>query len=361
MSEAKNQTGNNKTFRERISGILENSEKGGKLNWFDWFLFILIILNIFAVIVSSVDEIYAKYKFPLDIIEGISIVIFIIEFFLRLWVAPKMFLSTPFLATFDLLAWLPSLLLFVFGRIGIGIDLRILRILRLSRLLRVIKLFRYDKSFLMITKVLRKEKDKLFATIFIMVILILFASSMMYLFEIDKHPDNKFSNLPATLWWAVATLTTVGYGDVVPFTMQGKILGGIIAVLGIGLVAMPSGILAMGLIQQVRSLPHNSENIYSVLNFLESKLPEIKAALEQVQKARPDKFKLGEQKKDEKSHGYSINGDYLFFGWNLDIAKDYKNVDYVFSLAIQRKTMKEKIDIDKKEYPYIEVEGKIYV
>jgi voltage-gated potassium channel len=122
--------------------------------------------------------------------------------------------------------------------------------LRLFRLLRILKLNRYNNSLELIGKVLKNEKEKLFMTIFIAVVMLLLASSIMYYIENAVQPD-QFPNILATLWWAVATLTTVGYGDVYPVTVLGKILSGVIAVLGIGLVALPSGIISSGLINEV--------------------------------------------------------------------------------------------------------------
>jgi voltage-gated potassium channel len=255
-------------IRKKISVILENPEEGGAARFFNWFLISLISLNIVAVIVTSIKDIHNKDYQIFYYIEVISIVIFTIEYLLRIWTA---FCNTSpnskktsigyifsFYGIVDLLAILPFYLsLFTF----IGIDLRILRGFRL---LRVLKLGRYNDSLQKITKVFKREKDKLITTFFVMIILVLLASSMMYFFETEVQPE-KFPSIPATLWWAVATLTTVGYGDIYPITVLGKILGGIISILGIGLVAMPSGIIAMGLIQEIRSSPADPENIHSVL------------------------------------------------------------------------------------------------
>jgi voltage-gated potassium channel len=117
-------------------------------------------------------------------------------------------------------------------------------------LLRILKLNRYNNSLNIIGRVLRNEKEKLFMTVFIIVIMLLLSSSFMYYIENTVQPE-KFPNIISALWWAVATLTTVGYGDVYPVTNLGKLLSGIIAVLGIGLVALPSGIISSGLINEV--------------------------------------------------------------------------------------------------------------
>jgi voltage-gated potassium channel len=142
----------------------------------------------------------------------------------------------------DLCAILPFYLPFVI------IDLRVLRIFRLFRLLRVFKLTRYNKSFNLIGRVFKREKDKLLMTFFIVGIMLLLAASVMYAVENAIQPD-AFPNILATLWWAVVTLTTVGYGDVYPVTVLGKLLSGIISILGIILIALPSGIISSGFIK----------------------------------------------------------------------------------------------------------------
>ena len=233
--------------RQRIYEIIEKSKDGDRANAvFDWFLMILICLNVIAVISGSVDELQARYSKLFTYFEYFSIAIFTIEYLLRVWTAPhKLRYIFSFMGIIDLCAILPFYLLFV-----VNVDLRVLRILRLFRLLRVLKLTRYNNSLKLISKVLHEEREKLYITIFFILIMILLASSIMYFAENTAQPD-KFPNIPATLWWAVATLTTVGYGDVYPVTVLGKLLGGIISIMGIGLIAMPSGIISMGLIKDV--------------------------------------------------------------------------------------------------------------
>jgi len=247
-----------KHIRERIYKIIEKAEDGDIASAvFDWFLIILISLNIFAVICSSFNNVNNRYNNIFTIFEIISVLIFTIEYLLRIWTAPCKFSSSTKSASFlsffrfifsfmglvDLCAILPFYLPFVI------IDLRILRIIRLFKLLRVFKLIRYNKSFDLIGRVFKNEKDKLFMTIFTVGILLLLASSIMYAVENVNQP-NAFPNILATLWWAVVTLTTVGYGDVYPVTAMGKLLSGIISILGIILIALPSGIISSGFIKE---------------------------------------------------------------------------------------------------------------
>ena len=236
--------------KKRINEIMgSDPQYGGKATVvFGNSLMILIWLNVIAVILSSVDEIYASYNKIFIWFEYISITVFAVEYILRLWTAPsKLRYIFSFMGMVDLLTILPFFMPFI-----ANIDSRIFRILRIFRIVRVLKLFRYNKALDLITRVFREHKEKLFITIFFMGIMLLLASSFMYFIENRAQPD-KFPSIPATLWWAVATITTVGYGDVYPLTNIGKILGAVIAVMGVGLIALPTGIISMGLIKAVET------------------------------------------------------------------------------------------------------------
>ena len=248
------------TTRKRVYEIIEKAEVGDTASAvFDWFLIILICLNIVAVICSSFDNINNRYNTLFTSFEHFSVVIFTIEYLLRIWTAPCKYPSKSkkrsffsyvrfvfsFMGILDLCAILPFYLPFVI------IDLRVLRIIRLFRLLRVSKLTRYNKSFDLIGRVFKREKDKLLMTFFIVGIMILLAASVMYAVENTVQPD-AFPNILATLWWAVVTLTTVGYGDVYPVTVMGKLLSGFISILGIILIALPSGIISSGFIEEYK-------------------------------------------------------------------------------------------------------------
>ncbi|GAA4334365.1 hypothetical protein GCM10023184_28350 [Flaviaesturariibacter amylovorans] len=143
-------------------------------------------------------------------------------------------------AIVDVLAILPFYLPYL-----IGYDLRFIRLLRLTRLLRFFKLGRYVGAFRMIRQVFRAKKEELILSLSITLLLIVVASCIMYFVEHDAQPT-KFSSIPETMWWSVATLTTAGYGDVYPVTMLGKTLTAIISILGVGMFALHAGILASG-------------------------------------------------------------------------------------------------------------------
>lgn len=127
-----------------------------------------------------------------------------------------------------------------------GVDLRMLRVIRLFRLLRILKLVRYSKAQDTLQRVMILKKPELVVTFSIGFVLLIFSSSAMYILENAAQPE-KFSSIPATMWWAIATLTTIGYGDMYPMTEFGKFMGSIIAIIGVGLFALPAAIIASGL------------------------------------------------------------------------------------------------------------------
>lgn len=154
------------------------------------------------------------------------------------------FAATP-LAVVDLLAIIP----FYIGLAGI--DLRFIRSLRLLRIVRVAKVGRYMKALHLFSRVLREKREELVLTLGMMLLLLIIASCFMYYVENPVQPEN-FPDIPHTMWWAVATFTTVGYGDIYPVTGLGKLLAGVVAILGIGLFALPTGILGAGFVGEMQ-------------------------------------------------------------------------------------------------------------
>ena len=254
---------NKKSLRKRIWEILEKGNSNDKVSFYtDIFLITLIIFNIIAVLLETVDSIYSKYTLEFLIFERFSTAVFLIEYILRVWVCVeekiknnKIITRLKYVATWpaiiDLLAVLSGLLPMIFE-----VDLRILRALRMLRLL---KFSRYFKVMNLLLGVLKEEKQSFLAAMFLLTIAMLIASTGIYLFEKDAQPD-KFSSIPEAMWWAIATLTTIGYGDVTPVTGMGKFFGAIIAIIGIGVVALPSGILASGFTDQLKRRQAQYEN-----------------------------------------------------------------------------------------------------
>jgi voltage-gated potassium channel len=218
-------------------------------------LMILILLNAVAVVLETVDELNAEYGAVFNAIELVSVTIFTIEYVLRLWVAPldsryagrfgRLRYAFSLMALVDLLAILPTFLPMIFT-----MDLRFIRFLRVFRLFRLLKMSRYVESLNALDDVVRSKKEELLVTLVMIVMLLLFSSSLMYLVENEAQAD-KFPHIPAAMWWGVATLTTVGYGDIFPITPLGKLLGAFIALLGIGMFALPAGILASGFAEEI--------------------------------------------------------------------------------------------------------------
>ena len=247
------------TRRRAIYRTLEISEEK---NWVsrgvDIFLITLISASVIAVILESIPGIEAKYGYALRLFEVITISVFTIEYLLRLWcsvesesaagksaLAARLQYMTSFHAVIDLLAILPFYLI-LFGAFGVD-----MRFLRAVRLLRVLKLTRYSAAMNMVFITFRENGRALAAAFLILVTVMLLAASGMYYFERQSQPE-AFGSIPAAMWWAFATLTTVGYGDVTPITVGGKVFGALITVVGIGMVALPTSILATGYSQQLK-------------------------------------------------------------------------------------------------------------
>ena len=208
------------------------------------------------VILETVETLYFKYKLWFIYFELFSVTIFSLEYISRFWscVENKTKSETngkarlryifSFSAIIDLIAILPSLLAFLFPTV----DLRFVRALRIFRLL---KFSRYSNSINTLLVVLWDQRKSLGAAFFILFIVLIISSSGMYIVEKDIQPD-KFGSIPQSMWWSIVTLTTVGYGDVYPVTSMGKFFGSIIIILGIGTVALPSGILASAFTEYTR-------------------------------------------------------------------------------------------------------------
>lgn len=247
------------SFRTKIFNLLNDDNKASKSNAVvSYFIFGVIIINIFALFFESYKGIYDENKQVFYYIELISIVIFSIEYLLRVWTAdlahPELSPSRArlkyifsFMGLIDLIAILPFYLPFFFK-----IDLRVVRVLRLFRLLRILKLTRHHSSINLVMTVVSKTKNDILSTLFIVLILLVLSSTLMFHIETKAQPD-QFTDIGQAFWWAIATLTTVGYGDIYPVTGLGKILSGVIALLGIGIVALPTGIISSAYIQEVQN------------------------------------------------------------------------------------------------------------
>jgi len=217
------------------------------------FIIVLIFLNAIAFAADTVPELAGRYRWEFAAFNAFSVIVFTVEYALRIWSAVEIpmlsrlprwqarlrYAMRPMMII-DLLAFLPWYLHWLYP-----LDLRLLRVFRLFRLLMLV---RYSPALQTLGRVVTDEYRALLGALLVILIL-LFASSGMYLIERHMQPD-KFGSIPQAAWWALATLTTVGYGDVVPVTPLGKMLGGVVMLLGVGMIALPVAIIATGFSQE---------------------------------------------------------------------------------------------------------------
>jgi voltage-gated potassium channel len=245
------------TLRRRLYLTLDPTERGGTAERiFEIVLVSTIILNIVSIVVDSVGFIHEQYQPALEYFEIFTVVFFTLEYVARVYSIvedPKFshpvkgrlkYIFTP-LALVDLMAFLPFY-------IAMSIDLRFLRIFRLMALFRIFKIVRYLHALNLFKRVLKDRKEQLVLSFFFILFVLVIISFVMYYAEHEAQPD-KFSSIPATMWWGIATLTTVGYGDLVPITPLGKFLGGMFAIAGVGLLALPAGILSSGFFEMMHN------------------------------------------------------------------------------------------------------------
>ncbi len=246
-------------LRKKVFNVLEpgydqNGASKYYEQFFDYFITIVILLSIAVMVLSSVSSLSAQYSPLFNVVFFFTTIVFSIEYPLRLWtctedpryaapVAGRLkWILTPY-ALIDLIVVFPFYL-----ELFTGINLTGLVVLRVFR---VFKLVRYSESINMIIRVVRAQRNMLITAYLVLFIALIAASTLMFQIENPGQPD-VFSSIPATMWWGIVTLTTVGYGDMVPMTAPGKILGGCITLLGIGIFALPAGILASGFTQELR-------------------------------------------------------------------------------------------------------------
>ena len=251
------------SLRKQTAELLKaHHGAGGWGHVVDIFLITMILANVVFIIIETVPDISAQYKLVFIYFEIFSVVIFTIEYLLRLWSCVEnevevrgsskwnrlRWVASP-LALIDLLAILPFYIFLLIP--DSEVSLLMLRIFRGVRLLRIFKLTRYSSALNVLFSVLKREARVLAVTSFILAMVLVMASWGVYILERVEQPD-VFGSIPSAMWWAVVTLTTVGYGDFVPLTPGGKLFAGLISLLGIGMMALPAGILAAGFSSEVR-------------------------------------------------------------------------------------------------------------
>lgn len=207
---------------------------------FDIFIQLLIVISIITFSIETLPNLKPHTREILHSIEIFCVIIFTAEYIARIYIAEKKFkFIFSFFGLIDLLAILPFYLSF-------GFDLRSLRILRMFRLFRLLKLVRYNKAMRHFGRAMVVAKEQIILFMTITVILIYFAAVGIYYFEHEAQPD-KFASIFDSLWWSIVTLTTVGYGDVYPITVGGRLFTFMILLIGLGIVAIPTGIISSSL------------------------------------------------------------------------------------------------------------------
>ena len=253
-------------IKRRTFEIISKAESGDRISSiFDWSIMILIALSILTIILDSFQSIHERCQALFQAFEIITVIVFTIEYILRIWTAdllypevkhPRLKYCFSFMAIIDLLAILPFYVPFISADLRF---LRMMRLFRLFRLLRVLKLGRYFDALQVIVKVIRTSGPQLVMSVVICFFVMLFSAIIMYEAENPVQPE-QFPNVLSSLWWAICTLTTVGYGDVYPITAVGRFFASIISLVGIGIIAIPTGIIAAGF-NQVINKEQDKDNI----------------------------------------------------------------------------------------------------
>jgi len=246
-----------RSFRQKLHALIWPSEYGGRLHeYFDTFIMVWVVVSVLAVVLESVGSINYILNLEFIILHTIAVAVFTLEYLLRIYTVVespehkhaffgRFKYARSGSALIDLLAVLPFFLEAFLHHL---VDLRFLRVFLLIRLL---KLTKYTGSTSSLFTVIKREWPVMSSAVFIMMLLVVLTASLGYLFEHEAQPD-KFENIPASIYWAVITLASVGYGDIYPVTIAGRAMTMILAVLGIGIFAIPAAILASAFSDQLR-------------------------------------------------------------------------------------------------------------
>ncbi|WP_456386670.1 ion transporter [Desulfolithobacter sp.] len=241
-------------MRKKLFDMLSHQAPGSLQRGSTVFMVVVIFSSSIALVLTSEPAVEIRFGRLLGAVEVVASLTFMVEYLLRIWTAPEQYplrspwssrvrYLTSFMGLVDLFSFLPSLIMLAGGQ-----QTPILMLLQLTRLL---KLTRYSLAFDLLADVLRDEAESLLVSVMLMFIILIFASVGIYTFEHQVQPE-AFGSIPHAMWWAIVTLTTVGYGDVTPVTVQGKIFATLITVVGVGLVSLPAGIIASGFTEQLR-------------------------------------------------------------------------------------------------------------
>lgn len=240
-----------KNIKRRIFDIIQlGNVSDTPSRMFDFFLVAVIIVNTLLMFLETFDSL-SKYRGAMEIAENLTVLVFVIEYALRIWTAEYLYPTQSrgkarlkYCLSFDGIVELMTILPFFF--LSGAVAFRMLRVVRIFHLFRINS--SYD-SFNVITTVLREKWNQIASSLFIVFVLMLASSLCMYSVEHQAQPD-KFTNALSGMWWSVSALLTVGYGDIYPITTLGKIMAVVISFLGVGAVAIPTGIISAGFVEQ---------------------------------------------------------------------------------------------------------------
>lgn len=241
-------TVNSKKLKHKLYTIIfESDTRAGKL--FDVFLIWFILFSIFIVILESIQSLSDKYGSLFKVTEYIITIVFTVEYIIRIYCSPKpKKYIFSFFGIIDLLSTLPIYLSFIFK--GAHYFL-VIRAFRLIRIFRIFRLFNFLNEGQILLLSLKESVRKIIVFFFFVVILVISIGTLMYILE-GSQPKTQFDNIPNSIYWAVVTMTTVGYGDITPVTPFGKFLSAIVMLIGYTIIAVPTGIVSASMIKQYR-------------------------------------------------------------------------------------------------------------
>jgi len=225
------------TLRSRLHEIIfEADTPAGKA--FDVALIAIILLSVLVVMLDSVSRIHQHYAVLLNKLEWIFTFLFTVEYLLRLFCVKRSWkYATSFFGVIDLLAVIPTYLSLLFPGSHYLVVIRVLRVLRIFR---VLKLVQYLSEATLLTRALRASRRKITVFLFTVLVLVVIIGSLIYIIEGEEHG---FTSIPRSIYWAIVTLTTVGYGDISPQTPIGQALAALVMILGYSIIAVPTGIV----------------------------------------------------------------------------------------------------------------------
>ena len=250
---------NLKTRKHRIFEIIQiGNTSDAPSRWFDIILALVIVLNILMMILETFEQ-FEPYSKIMEAVEAVTLVFFCIEYALRIWTAEYLFPDYSrgkavwsFMKSFDGIVELLTILPFFF--LTGFVVFRMLRVVRMLHLFRINSNF---DSFNVITSVIYDKRNQLMSSVFIVIVLMLASSLCMYSAEHEAQPE-AFTNAFSGIWWSMSTIFTVGYGDISPVTTVGRIMGIIISFLGVGAVAIPTGIISAGFVERYTEMANSA-------------------------------------------------------------------------------------------------------